>query len=347
MPRTGWRHLRGHAALKDTSLWKMARAVLRSHTSFAAWLRSAADTLQRETPAAVAATGWEAPPLLPLWGTDEAAELVRAAILAAEPTTVADDPVIHAAVVRIRASAYRAALYREAMQADGVPTAMPFFDRHVAEACLSVLPWERTDPWCPKPLLHAAFREVIPTAALSRRTKGEYNADIHHGWSIHHRQVAELLDCSRLAEDGLVAPTTLRAALAAFGPSRLPPVWITDLVAVETWLRHLAPPFSAARRPTMRLPLWGRRTRTGTRLLPTVVTAPVDDGLNLLDKRRGILYHLNHTGALILATLIDGGTVESAVTILVDRYAVGEDQARADVIALVENLHVRELVTSR
>lgn len=97
----------------------------------------------------------------------------------------------------------------------------------------------------------------------------------------------------------------------------------------------------------MRLPLWGRRTRTGTRLLPTVVTAPVDDGLNLLDKRRGILYHLNHTGALILATLIDGGTVESAVTILVDRYAVGEDQARADVIALVENLHVRELVTSR
>lgn len=119
VPRSGWRHLRGHAALKDVSLWEMTRAVLRSHTSFATWLRSAADSLRLETPAAIAATGWEAPPLLPPWATDEAAELVRAAILTAQPTTVADDPTTHAAVVRIRASAYRAALYREAMQAGG------------------------------------------------------------------------------------------------------------------------------------------------------------------------------------------------------------------------------------
>jgi hypothetical protein len=79
-----------------------------------------------------------------------------------------------------------------------------------------------------------------------------------------------------------------------------------------------------------------------------VVTAPVDDGLTLLERRRGALYHLNHTGALILAALIDdGGTVESAVTILVDRYSIGEDRARTDVIALIENLRVRGLVTSR
>lgn len=217
----------------------------RSHASFAAWLRSAADTLRLETSAAVAATGWEIPPLLPPWGTGEAAELVRAAILAAEPTTVADDPVTHAAVVRIRASAYRAALYREAMQADGVPTAMPFFDRNVVEACLSVLPWERTDPWCPKPLLRAAFRDVIPAAALSRRTKGEYNADIHHGWNTHRQHVAKLLDCPRLVEHGLIDPARLRAGLAAFGPSGLLPGWITDLIAVEMWLRDLAPPFTA------------------------------------------------------------------------------------------------------
>ncbi|MGH3830341.1 MAG: asparagine synthase-related protein [Pseudonocardiaceae bacterium] len=245
VPRTGWRHLRGHAALKDTSSWAMALAVSRNHTSFAAWLRSTVDKLRIEAPAAVAATGWEAPPLLPPWATDEAAELVRAAILTAEPTTVSDDPVTHAAVVRIRASAYRAALYREAMQIDGVPTAMPFFDRRVMEACLSVLPWERTDPWCPKPLLRAAFSDVVPAAVLSRRTKGEYNADIHHGWSIHRRQVAELLDGSRLVEHGLIDPVTLRAALSAFGPSGLPPAWITDLIAVETWLRDLASPFTA------------------------------------------------------------------------------------------------------
>ena len=205
----------------------------------------AADTLRLETPAPLAATGWEVPPLLPPWGTDEAAELVRVAILTAEPATVADDPVTHAAVVRIRASAYRAALYREAMQVEGVPTAMPFFDRHVVEACLSVLPWERTDPWCPKPLLRAAFRDVIPVAALSRRTKGEYNADIHHGWNTHRRQVTELLDCSRLVEYGLIDPVMLRVALAVFGPSGLPPAWITDLIAIETWLRDLTSPFTA------------------------------------------------------------------------------------------------------
>ncbi len=62
----------------------------------------------------------------------------------------------------------------------------------------------------PETLLHAAFRDVIPAAALSRRTKGEYNADIHHGWSTHHRQVNELLDRPQLVERGLIDPVTLR-----------------------------------------------------------------------------------------------------------------------------------------
>ncbi len=135
----------------------MARAVLRNQASFAAWLRRAADGLRIEMPTAVAATGWEAPPLLPPWASDEAADLMRTAILTAEPTTMADDQVTHAAMVRIRASAYRAALYRDAMQVNGVPTAMPFFDQHVVMACLSVLPWERTDPWCPKPCCTRLF----------------------------------------------------------------------------------------------------------------------------------------------------------------------------------------------
>lgn len=121
----------------------------------------------------------------------------------------------------------------------------PFFDRQVVQACLSVLPWERTDPWCPKPLLRTAFDGLFPADVLSRRTKGEYNADLYHGWSIQRQQVTGLLCHSRLVEHGLIDPVKLRAALATFGRDGLPPAWITDLIAVEIWLRDLAPPFSA------------------------------------------------------------------------------------------------------
>ncbi len=79
-----------------------------------------------------------------------------------------------------------------------------------------------------------------------------------------------------------------------------------------------------------------------------MLTAPVDDGLTLIDKRHGTLYHLNNTGAVILAALINnGGAVESTIATLVGRYDINEDQARADVTTLVENLRARGLVVSR
>lgn len=188
---------------------------------------------------------------------------------------------------------------------------------------------------------------MIPAAALSRRTKGEYNADIHHGWSTHRRQVAELLDCPRLVEHGLIDPATLRAALAAFVPSGLPPAWITDLIAVETWLRDLDPPFTAHEEANNAAATADSTHPHRDQAARTVVTAPVDDGLTLLDNRHSALYHLNRTGAVILAILIDDGAVESAVITPMDRYGIGEDQARADVTALVENLRMRGLVISR
>lgn len=124
-------------------------------------------------------------------------------------------------MLRWCASAYRAALYRDAMQTAGVPAAMPFFDRAVIEVCLAVCPWQRTDPWQPKPLVRAAFRGRIPDRLLSRRTKGHYNADIHHGRTTHRAQLAALLHRPVLAERyGLIDPTALRRALAGFGPRR-------------------------------------------------------------------------------------------------------------------------------
>lgn len=78
----------------------------------------------------------------------------------------------------------------------------------------------------------------------------------------------------------------------------------------------------------MQLPPPIRQIRTGIKLVRTVITAPVDDGMTLLEKRRGTLYHLNRSGVVILTALIQaGGTVESAIAALVDQYGIGEDQA--------------------
>jgi hypothetical protein len=58
--------------------------------------------------------------------------------------------------------------------------------------------------------------------------------------------------------------------------------------------------------------------------------------------------NLDHTGAVILAALIDGdGTVESAIATLVDRYSIDEARPRADITALVHSLCACGLVISR
>lgn len=371
VPRTGWRHLRGHAALRGVRLPAMARAVARRE-SFGAWLHRVSGRLRSEPPTADGLTAWEAPPVVPPWATDQAVDLVRSAIDAAEPSPVTDDQATHAAIVRIRASAYRAALYRDAMAVAGVPTAMPFFDGAVVRACLSTRPWERTDPWQPKPLLRAALADVVPENLLCRRTKSGYNADVLHGWAAHRDQIARLLARPRLAEHGLVDPDRLRRALAAFGPSGLAPGWVTDLIAIETWLRDLdgdrdpdlARPGSPCgvrtaaasdHRPLLTVQPGAQPTGHRTiRLASTVQVTRVDDGTTLLDVQRGKLHHVNQAGAVILAALtadtaIDSDSpidsaVERAAAVVARRYGIPTEQARADVEALLDQLRDHKLL---
>ena len=185
-PRRGWRNLRGFAALREIRLTDALRHALARPEPFHHWIERAARGVRQEVTGAGAAMGWEAPPLLPPWASQDAVELAAAAIGEAARTAdargvafpVDPTPGMHAAIVRIRASAYRAALYRDAMAATGAPTAMPFFDHRVVEAGLSTRPEERTDPWEPKPVLRAALRHEMPVELLARRTKGHYNTDI-------------------------------------------------------------------------------------------------------------------------------------------------------------------------
>jgi DeoR/GlpR family transcriptional regulator of sugar metabolism len=69
----------------------------------------------------------------------------------------------------------------------------------------------------------------------------------------------------------------------------------------------------------------------------------VADGQTLLDERRGMIYHLNQTGAVVLSALLDGGG-EAAVAAVCARYATTAETARRDVAQLLDTLLAHRLV---
>ena len=75
-----------------------------------------------------------------------------------------------------------------------------------------------------------------------------------------------------------------------------------------------------------------------------VSTADTDNGIVLLDEDNGQYWNLNPTAALVLRTLLDGGTPEQAVQELTGQYAVDADTASRDVQDLVSELHSAGLV---
>ena len=75
-----------------------------------------------------------------------------------------------------------------------------------------------------------------------------------------------------------------------------------------------------------------------------VSTADTDYGIALLDEDSGEYWNLNPTGALVLRTLLAGGTSTDAVQALVERYDVDADSASRDVQDLLGGLHSAGLV---
>jgi Coenzyme PQQ synthesis protein D (PqqD) len=76
-----------------------------------------------------------------------------------------------------------------------------------------------------------------------------------------------------------------------------------------------------------------------------VSAADTDYGIALLDEDSGQYWNLNPTGALVLRTLLDGGTPAQAVQALTEEYAVDADTASRDVDDLVGGLRSAGLVT--
>ena len=80
------------------------------------------------------------------------------------------------------------------------------------------------------------------------------------------------------------------------------------------------------------------------KLRPGVSTADTDYGTTLLDEDSGAFWNLNPTGALVLRTLLDGGTPDQAVRALTSEYDVGEQDAQQDVTDLIGHLQSARLL---
>lgn len=75
-----------------------------------------------------------------------------------------------------------------------------------------------------------------------------------------------------------------------------------------------------------------------------VSTAETDDGIALLDEDSGEYWNLNPTGALVLRTLLEGGTSTDAAHALVESYDVDAGTASRDVQDLLGGLRSAGLV---
>jgi hypothetical protein len=75
-----------------------------------------------------------------------------------------------------------------------------------------------------------------------------------------------------------------------------------------------------------------------------VSSADTDYGIVLLDEDSGEYWNLNPTGALVLQTLLDGGTPAKAAQELIEQFAVDADSANRDVEDLVDGLQSAGLV---
>jgi hypothetical protein len=75
-----------------------------------------------------------------------------------------------------------------------------------------------------------------------------------------------------------------------------------------------------------------------------VSSADTDYGIMLLDEDSGRYWNLNPTAALVVRTLLDGGTPHQAVRELAERFAVDDETAGHDVQELLDGLHAANLV---
>jgi coenzyme PQQ synthesis protein D (PqqD) len=75
-----------------------------------------------------------------------------------------------------------------------------------------------------------------------------------------------------------------------------------------------------------------------------VSATEVDDGIVLLDQRKGSYWHLNGTGAAALRLLLDGNSPQETAARIAERFHCAADRALTDVEALLGAVRKARLV---
>jgi asparagine synthase (glutamine-hydrolysing) len=231
--------LRGFRALFTWPLGATVRA-LADGRSYRRWLADAATDLSGPMPPPVtSALGWGMPPRLFDWVTAAAREAARAAIAEAARTAepLAPDRGTHADLEQIRGCTRIVRQWDQMAARVGLPTASPFLDDRVIEACLAVRPEDRVTPWRYKPLLTAAMRDVVPAECLERTNKDQAAMDARAGLRRHRADLVALWADSRLARMGLVDPARLTALAQQPDTPDLGKAILYSTIGCEVWLR--------------------------------------------------------------------------------------------------------------
>ncbi|MEV0597392.1 albusnodin/ikarugamycin family macrolactam cyclase [Nonomuraea cavernae] len=147
-------------------------------------------------------------------------------------------PADHAALAELRSAAHAQQYLRELGAEAGVAVHAPYLDRAVIRSCLAVPAVLRAERGRFKPLLVAALRDLVPNDALSRTTKGAYQAEEYLGARRARREISALLADSRLVDLGVVDPRAVAVTVTRlFHGAPVPLGSFGRLLALETWLR--------------------------------------------------------------------------------------------------------------
>jgi asparagine synthetase B (glutamine-hydrolysing) len=114
----------------------------------------------------------------------------------------------------------------------------PFFDVRVVEFLLAIPHEQRYHRGLPKPVLRRAMVGTLPALVRERRDKADFACYLRRAFlEAHSAALRELFRRSLLEDGGIVSGDTVRGELAA-GWEGMSELTVSDLVAMELWLRQ-------------------------------------------------------------------------------------------------------------